>query len=357
MLNSSGLKKSYRRLTAVVIILSTVLCASGCSSLLGVKRPVKVPQLLTPLQNASMGQLIAEINRLASIRSIRGKVDIQFQDTSFAESGLAEKYRTADGTITVQRPGQILLVIQLPLVGTDIAQMTSDGKLFRVAVLQGEERYRKFVMGSNAAVYSKLDAPLPGKDSDGKDKKTVQTERVVSVFSNLRPQHFTEAFLIDPVKIGDGTGKLYSQTEAYEVEPDTRLRAGKNVRIVRGYYILDELTPGADGTARVLRRFWFDRVEGIRLARIQTFDEKGALITDIVYGPLKPLGEQGILFPSSIELTRPQDRYKISIGFQAPESVRLDHDYPAEAFVLQNRWNLPEVNLDDRTKGPNNDKQ
>jgi hypothetical protein len=353
MLNSSGLKKSYGRLTAAVIILITVLCASGCSSF--IKRPVKVPQLLTPLQNASMGQLTAEVNRLASVRSIRGKVDIQFQDTSFAESGLAEKYRTADGTITVQRPGQILLVIQLPLVGTDIAQMTSDGKLFRVAILQGDERYRKFVMGSNEAVYSKIDAPQPEKNGDGKDNKTVQTARAVSAFSNLRPQHFTEAFLIDPVKMGNGTGNLYAQTEAYEVESDTRLRADKNARIVRGYYILDELAPGAEGTARVLRRFWFDRVEGIRLARIQNFDEKGALVTDIVYGPLKPLGEQGTLFPSSIELTRPQDRYKISIGFQAPESIRLDHEYPAEAFVLENRWNLPEVNLDDRTKVPNND--
>jgi len=69
--------------------------------------------LLTPLQNATTEQLVAEVNRLAAIKSIRGKVDLQFQDTSFAESGIAEKYRTADGTVTVQRPGQILLVIQV----------------------------------------------------------------------------------------------------------------------------------------------------------------------------------------------------------------------------------------------------
>ena len=58
------------------------------------------------------------------------------------------------------------------------------------------------------------------------------------------------------------------------------------------------------------------------------------------------------MLPSTIELTRPQDRYKISINYQAPESVRLDHDYPAEAFVLQNKWGLPEKNLDEETKKP-----
>ncbi len=113
-----------------------------------------------------------EVNRLAAIRSIHGKIDIQFEDTSFAEAGIAEKYRQADGTVTLQRPGKIYLIIQIPFIAKDIAQMTSDGKNFRVAVLQGDEKYRRFVKGTNNATYEKLD--LDGvKDGSTKRKKTM----------------------------------------------------------------------------------------------------------------------------------------------------------------------------------------
>ena len=40
--------------------------------------------------------------------------------------------RQADGTITLQRPGKVYLVIQVPLIATDVAQMTSDGEHFRM---------------------------------------------------------------------------------------------------------------------------------------------------------------------------------------------------------------------------------
>ena len=35
--------------------------------------------------------------------------------------------------------------------------MTSNGETFRVAVLQGDEKYRRFVKGTNSAVYEKLE--------------------------------------------------------------------------------------------------------------------------------------------------------------------------------------------------------
>ena len=69
-------------------------------------------------------------------------MDIVFEDTSFAEAGIAEKYKQADGQITVQRPGKIYLIIQVPFIAKDIAQMTSNGESFRVAVLQGDDKYR-----------------------------------------------------------------------------------------------------------------------------------------------------------------------------------------------------------------------
>ena len=152
MVNSySSLRRLLSRQLLLLLILTGLLSSTACG-LFGTRKQVQVPPMLTPLVEANRAQLIAEVNRLASIKSIRGKVDIQFEDTSFADVGIAEKYRQADGTITLQRPGKVYLIIQVPFIATDIAQMTSDGENFRVAVLQGDEKYRRFVKGTNSAI-------------------------------------------------------------------------------------------------------------------------------------------------------------------------------------------------------------
>src|SRR6266545_1751357 len=197
MLDFSRATISPVRLLFISLLILGLVSATGCSSLLGTHKRVQVPQLLTPLQEANKRQLFNEINRLAAVRSIHGKVDIQFEDTSFAETGIADKYRQADGTVTLQRPGKIYLIIQVPFIAKDIAQMTSDGETFRVAVLQGDEKYRRFVKGTNNATYEKLD--LDGvKDGSTKRKKTMSEKETVSALSNLRPQHLTDALMVQP---------------------------------------------------------------------------------------------------------------------------------------------------------------
>jgi hypothetical protein len=353
MLNSFSLsKRSLSRATRLLIFALSLALTSGCASLFGVKRPVKVTPLLGPLAEANTAQLIAEVNRLASVRSIKGKIDIQIQDNSFAEAGLAEKYRTADGTVYLQRPGHIYLRIQAPFVGTDIAQMTSDGEHFRVAVLQGDEKLRRFVLGTNNAVYPKLAMDDYDNNNKGdKKKKGTKDEQTVNVLSSLRPQHFTDALMILPIEQRDASGFIYARSEFYQEETDTRPRAKKDERVVRGYYLLDELAPGGDTGARLLRRFWFDRVGGIRLARVQSFDKDGMLISDVSYTDPKNFGEDGhLVMPSRVELTRPHDRYKLSVTYQSPEAVELDREYKPSVFVLENKWQLPEFNLDEREK-------
>ena len=332
---------------AITLALSIILIgASACHI---VKKPVEVEKLLTPLSESTTTQLIATVNNLAGVRSIHGKVDIQFEDTSFATSGIAEKYRAADGSITLQRPAKVYLVVQGPLAIGDIAQMTSDGEHFRIAVLRGDEKYKRFVRGTNNAVYPKLEMN-GSSDLDPKNKGKQSSEaQTVNALSNLRPQHLTDALLINPID-PHAAGLIYVQSEFFESEKDTSQPNSKK-RVVRGYYFLDELQTRGEGSGRLMRRFWFDRVNGIRLARLQTFDEKGALITDVSYGELRKFSAEGnVVLPAQVGLTRPQDHYKITVTYQAPESVTLDRDYPAEAFVLENRWGLKEADLDAQNK-------
>ena len=349
LIQTAGRPCSLTRLPFILILISAPLFAGGCG-LFGTHKKIQVPQLLNPLVEADTTRLINEVNRLAAVRSVHGKVDIVFEDTSFAETGIAEKYKQADGQITVQRPGKIYLIIQVPFIAKDIAQMTSNGESFRVAVLQGDEKYRRFVKGTNSAIYEKLD--LDGTPTaTEKPKKVMNTKETVNAFSNLRPQHLTDALMVSGIQDAAQSGLTYVRSEFYQEEPDSRPQAKSGMRVVRGYYLLEEFSPPISGEARLLRRFWFDRVGAIRLARLQSFDDQGLLITDVSYWDEMSFGETAQLrLPSRIEITRPHDRYKLGIAYQSPATTEIDRTFQPEAFVLENRWQLPEIDLDARQR-------
>ena len=85
----NGYRMLSSRLLLSVFVLCVLLFTAGCG-IFGTKRKIEVPQLLTPRLDANKDRLIQEINRLSTVKSIHGKVDIQFEDTSFASSGVAE---------------------------------------------------------------------------------------------------------------------------------------------------------------------------------------------------------------------------------------------------------------------------
>lgn len=333
--------KSYLQLLILSLTLTT-LFLTGCIS---PKDKVERAKLLKT-EDATQAQLLDEVNHLAKVNSMRAKMDLKFEDNSFAEEGIAEKYKTADGEVVVQRPANIMLKVQVPVIKYDVAQMTSDGTKFRVAILNdgGSGKYKKFVVGTNGADYSKLQKDLSAMELDNGKK----LKENVNAFANLRPQHFTDAMLVRPV---DMSANVYLQSTFYQEESDSTQGKKSPVRLVtRGYYFLDEFRKNADGSLMISRRFWFDRVGRIRLARQQIFDDKGEIESDIIYGNEGNLaGDPAYAkLPLRIEVTRPKEKYKMSLTYQTPESVTIGKTYPLTAFVLQNSWKLPEVDLDKR---------
>src|SRR4051812_36896255 len=146
----------------MLLLIGLTVLMSGCNI---VKKESKTPTLLKA-EDALQADLMNEVNRFAKVNSLRAKMDLKFEDNSFAQFGSKEVYRSADGEVVVQRPSRILLKVQVPVIKTDVAQMTSDGKTFRVAILQdgGSGKYKKFVVGSNDADYSKLQKSLDAAD-------------------------------------------------------------------------------------------------------------------------------------------------------------------------------------------------
>ncbi len=327
----------------LAMIAAGAVFVTGCNI---VKKESKTATLLKT-EKANQADLVKEVNRFARVDSMRAKMDLKFEDNSFAEFGNKEVYRSADGEVVVQRPGKILLKVQVPIIKSDVAQMTSDGEKFRVAILQdgGSGKYKKFVKGTNKADYSKLQTSL---NTEGKDKGNGKDEKEkVNAFANLRPQHFTDAMLVRPTD----TSHVYTTSSIFQIEEDTTVDSKSPLRkVTRGYYLLDEFENLEDGSLRVSRRFWFDRVGGIRLARQQIFDAAGEIESDIVYGKEGTLTSKGNYsnLPLEIQVTRPKERYAMKLTYQSPEAVMIGNKFPDAAFVLQNTWNLEEIDLDKR---------
>lgn len=348
--NRLMLDKRIKKHLYLLMLFSLALFLSGCGSL--IKTKDKRATLLKT-QTAATSDLINEVNRYSKVGSMHAKIDLKFEDNSYAELGIAEKYRTAPGDVVVQRPANIFLKIQLPIIGSDVVQMTSDGEKFRVAVLKDNAggKYKNFVLGTNKADYSVLQEQVRRMASEDNGKELQEN---VNAFSNLRPQHFTDAILMRPIDTANFS-YLQSSIVQDEVDPDAKNKSPL-ARVLRGYYLLDELHKNDDGSLTVTRRFWFDRVGGIRLARQQIFDANSEIESDIVYGATGNLTETGEYnnLPLRIEVTRPKEKYKMSLTYQSPESVTIGNTYNSDVFVLQNQWNLPEVDLDKKVQERSN---
>jgi hypothetical protein len=332
--------RSNNNRSYILLLAAFLIFFSGCNI---VKKEDKTPTLLKT-ETASQTELVKEVNRFASVKSMRAKMDLKFEDNSFAQFGSKEVYRSADGEVVVQRPASIYLKVQVPVIKSDVAQMTSDGATFRVAILNAGScaDCKKFVKGTNSADYSRLQKNLSSVNGE----MTGEVKENVNAFANLRPQHFTDAMLVRPT---DDEKFVYAQSSTYQIEEDITQKKKSPLRVVnRGYYLLDEFARGDNGELKILRRFWFDRVGGIRLARQQIFDAKGEIESDIVYGREGKLTETDDYqrLPLQILVTRPQDKYSMRLTYQSPEAVTIGKDYPVTAFVLQNSWGLEEVDLD-----------
>lgn len=328
-----------RKIIIFILLSAVTLSVGGC---LSPKTDEKTARLLKT-EEASRADMMTEVNRFARVGSMQAKMYLKFEDNSFAEFGNKEVYRRADGEIVVQRPANIRMKVLVPVIKTDVAQMTSDGKSFRVAILQdgGSGKYKKFVKGTNSADYTKLQKNLDKTDLD--NGKAIKES--VNAFANLRPQHFTDALLVRPTE----SAHTYTVSSIFQTEEDTSLDKKSPLRVVvRGYYLLDEHVKQENGDLKIARRFWFDRVGGLRLARLQIFDSADEIDSDIVYGKEGNLTSTGNYnnLPLEIQVTRPKEKYSLKLTYQTPDDVKIGGVFPETAFVLQNSWNLEEVDLD-----------
>ena len=315
------------------LLLSLLLVpASGCLS-----RKVDIVPYLAPATTPSLEELVSDINRFQTVRSLVLRVDLQFETVEAVEQGRGRQYRTAQGRLLLARPSSIRLNIEAPILSADIAEMASNGARFQLLIHPAE--YRALIEGTNGARY---ETEVEKLNDDAELKKA-------GPLVNIRPQHFTEAFLISP--IDEERGDLALLSEERVVEPDGRPAAKKDARVRKSYSIV---TTGKRGEPAVTHRYWFDRTGEPRLARQQVYDRDGALIANITYTAyLPPDPETGVQLPSRVRIERPREDYTLSLTVK-PDGVQVNRALPESAFVLTppESWRdtLRRIDLDERAR-------
>jgi hypothetical protein len=190
-------------------------------------------------------------------------------------------------------------------------------------------------MGANEGSYREETAKLEADPKLGK----------AGPLLNIRPQHFTGAFL--PATVDAGSRAFVHEERV--VERDLRPSARKNAQVRKSYYVLNVTRTDADSPHA---QFWFDRMGTIALVRQRIFDAEGYIVSDIRYeGWLPPAGEVAVSLPARVRIERPNDDYALVVTVH-PDGIEVNRELPETAFVLEvpSEWGdeVRRIDLDEK---------
>jgi outer membrane lipoprotein-sorting protein len=277
----------------VWVTLASISCGCGGRA---IKTTTKLPPQVKPVvRDATSDELLEKYNEIArAVKSVNATVELK-PTAGSKYSGVIEEYHEVKAFLLAQRPAQIRMIGQAPVVGTTVFDMASDGETFRVYI----PSKTKFLVGSVAA------------------------ERIrEKPIENLRPQHLLDALLWPEIR--------KEESVLFEEFNDETAR----------FYILTVLRGGY--RTEILRKIWFDRTD-LQISRLQTFGPKGVLLSDVHVwdwqavvhdqgGPASPTPGAITAFPRQIRIERPHDDYRLELQIM---KLSLNEALPPDRFKLE----------------------
>jgi outer membrane lipoprotein-sorting protein len=279
-------KKSCRCAAAATLILP-VLLLSGC---LFTTRRLPIPKPPTVTQTVAPDELVNRLNqRWAALQSLNATVEIQASVLKTRE-GLAKDYTSFRGHILMRKPELLRVLGQVPVLGTRMFDMASDGKNFTLFI----PSKNKAVKGPNAL----------------KKKSTNQVE-------NMRPGFFFDAMVVRGLDPGDEYG-VTAETTTVEDAARKHLYSIPEYKlsIWRRKGSTQELTP-----VRVVR---FHRDDLLPYEQ-DVYDSDGNLETQVLYSRYADFGDNK--YPSTVTIKRPLEEYQIVLTVdKVVENMALTDD-------------------------------
>ena len=250
-----------------LLLILFCLMAFGLSSCLARRRLVtrngsKTPQALLVTNRDALLQAITR--QYNAIHDFNATVDM-VPALGSAERSKITEYKDVRAFILFRQPADIRLIGLYPVVRNKAFDMVSTGVDFELYV----PAQNRFITGRNDII-----KPSPNK------------------LENLRPQHFLDALIVQPVNL---------QTEKILLENYTDEE--------NAYYIL-HVVHDERNELHLSRTIWFNRLD-LQLARQLVFDESGNILTDARYSQWRAY--DNVPFPKHIEINRPRDEYAVVI--------------------------------------------
>jgi hypothetical protein len=272
-------------------LLLAVLPTTGC---LFRTRPVEETYSHTPLKETTQAGLIDSINHQAqTIQALQATVDM---DTSAggAKKGHVTDYKEIRGYVLVRKPAMLHMIGLLPIVRTTAFDMVSNGQEFKLWI----PPKNRFVLGRNDDPTRNLDQPM----------------------ENIRPKDIYDALLIPHI---DTEREIAVLENGYEI-----LHDAKGHRVLQEDYELIVIRRKGENEGILSRKIVFSRTD-LQPHRQYIYDDQGTLVTDARYANYKEY--DGVLFPSRIEIFRPNEEYDITLNML---KVEINKALKDEQFTL-----------------------
>ncbi len=282
--------------------LFSVLFLSGC-----LFRSHRVPVRATAAatRSATLQELVDTINQMSSsTKTLNATVDI---DTTVGGSkkGKVTEYQQIRGYILVKRPYQLRMIGLFPIVRNRAFDMVSDANGFKLSI----PAQNKFIVGPP-------DVTRPSTNT----------------LENLRPHAIYDALLLPRI---DPSNQIAVLENGDEIARDEKTKKETSYPT----YIVDIIQKGEQGWF-LERKVIFSRTDLLPHKQF-IYDKAGNLVTEAFYEDIKDFN--GIKFPTSITIIRPQEEYTIGLTVL---KLTANEDIKDEQFALNQPAGSTLVRLD-----------
>lgn len=283
--------KNLKALSVLVVAMTGGL--TGC---LSTTRLVLKTQAPLVYQTATVEQVEQQISeRDAAMKTLKAQVQIT-ATTGGSKEGKLKEYTSFTGYIFIQKPADLRVILQLPLIGSRALDMVSTGQEF--TLMHASSHGNVWVQGTDKVT-------KPSKNG----------------LENLRPAVFLDSLLVPGVKPDEYVTLSESQRVMHEdmhhktetVEPDYDLTVMKQTR---------------GNILEVERVIHISRVTMLPYQQ-DIYDDKGEIVTQATYEGYQAYGGQQ--FPEVTTILRPVDEYSLKIDVV---KLTLNEPFEADQFEL-----------------------
>lgn len=276
---------------SVAILALPALALSGCMFSTR-KLPMPKPPVIT--QTVTATELVARLNqRWASLETLNATVEMQASVLKTKE-GIAKDYTSIRGIILMRKPRSLRVLGRVPVLGTPMFDMATDGENFTLRIPPRSVAYK----GANKV-----------------------KRRSASAIENMRPGFFMDALAVRGLDPGDE----YMVTADSDTVEDA---ARKHLFLVPEYKLtIMRALPGSPEKTP-LRVITFRR-DDLMPTEQDLYDEQGNLETQITYSRYADFGDNH--YPSTVVVKRPQEDYQVVLTL---EKVTVNQPLTDDQFQI-----------------------